>query len=115
MISVSRGVTRIEVAPDEVLRSGAAGIGAAARRERGVQNGYVTGARVTVEFTRHRPLPANQAVRVHYDIAENGEVRELAGMPTLTHTEVHRDGGHTYHYRISGWIEPSLVMKFVQH
>jgi hypothetical protein len=98
---VTEGFTSITVAPDET-------------RIPYVNGRDPTGARVTLEFSRHTPLPPDMNVRVHFDIAENGDRREIRGIPKLTHTTTAR--GHAsaaYHYRLSHWIPALSVMRFV--
>ena len=74
---VTEGFTSITVAPDET-------------RIQYVNRRAPTGARVTLEFSRHAPLPPDLNIRVHFDIAENGDRREIRGIPKLTHTPPRR-------------------------
>jgi hypothetical protein len=113
VIDVTDGVTSIEVSPDEIpfRLNGSAGISPQRR-----VSGYrpVTGARVTVEFSRVAPVPPNRHVRVYYDIAENGGLREIVGIPQITHTTACQGRpGRSYHYRLSHWIVAPSVMRFI--
>jgi hypothetical protein len=112
MTDVTDGVTSIEVAPDEIPFSW---LNFASTTLRGrLAARHPTGARVTVEFARSAPVSVNSYVRVYYDIAENDEVREIVGIPQLTHTTVRQDRpGLAYHYRLSHWIAAPLVMRFI--
>jgi hypothetical protein len=69
---------------------------------------------LTVGFSSPAPVPPNSHVRVYYDIAENGGLREIAGIPQLTHTTT-RQGrpGRSYHYRLSHWIVAPSVMRII--
>jgi hypothetical protein len=113
VIHVTKGFTSIEVAPHgfshfNVNRQGTTPPAHSEERRAS------TGARVTVEFSTHVPLPSATDIRVHYDFAENGEVREIVGVPKLTHTTAHRDDRPSYHYRLSHWILAEAVMRFVE-
>ena len=113
MIEVTDGVTSIEVSPEAILfmTQGSAGI---LPQERLSHHRHATGARVTVEFSRPAPVPPNSPLRVYYDIAENGGLREIVGIPQLTHTTACQVGpGRLYHYRLSYWIAASSVMRFI--
>jgi len=113
MTDVTDGVTSIEVAPDEIPFSWL-NLASTALRGRPAAR-HPTGARVTVEFARSASICVNTYVRVHYDIAENDEVREIVGIPRLTHTTVRQDcRGLWYHYRLSHWIAAPLVMRFIR-
>ncbi len=113
MVDVTDGVTSIEVSPDEIpLRKNE--FGSAAPQARLSAHCHATGARVTVEFTRSAPVPPNSPVRVYYDIAENGGLREIVGIPQLTHTTALQSlPGRSYHYRLSHWIAAPSVMRFI--
>jgi hypothetical protein len=113
VVDVTDGVTSIEVSPDEIpIRVN--GFAGTVPQERLSAHRPATGARVTVEFVRSAPVPPNSPVRVYYDIAENGGLREIVGIPQLTHTTA-RQGrpGHSYHYRLSHWIAAPSVMRFI--
>jgi len=113
MTDVTDGVTSIEVAPDEIPFSWL-NVASTTLRGRPAAR-HPTGARVTVEFARSASICVNTCVRVHYDIAENDEVREIVGIPRLTHTTVRQDcRGLWYHYRLSHWIAAPLVMRFIR-
>jgi hypothetical protein len=113
VIDVTDGVTSIEVSPEEIpfIAKGSAGI---VPQERLSHHRPATGARVTVEFFRPTPVPPNSSLRVYYDIAENGGLREIVGIPQLTHTTA-RQGrpGRSYRYRLSYWIAAPSVMRFI--
>lgn len=59
-------------------------------------------------------IPPKSEVRLYYDIAENGGLRVIVGVPLLTHTTV-RQGcrGLAYCYRLSHWIAATSVMWFI--
>lgn len=111
MMDVTDCVTRIEVAPDEIpFPLSLAGM----TQQRHHAARHPTGARVTVEFVTLAPMGLNSSVRVYYDIAENGELREILGVPLLTHTTVRQARpGPSYHYRLSHWITATSVMRFI--
>lgn len=113
MIDVIDGFTRIEVASDGFPHFDLNGYVTTAREHSAARRAS-TGARVTVAFSRRAPLPPNTDIRVRYDIAENGGLREILGIPQLTHTTAHHDAGAAYHYRLSHWIPAPSVMQFVQ-
>lgn len=113
MINVIAGFTSIDVAADGFPHFDKNGY-VATSRERSAQRRASTGARVTVSFSRRAPLPSDSDIRVHYDIAENGGVREILGVPQLTHTTPHHGDGTAYHYRLSHWIPAPSVMQFVK-
>jgi hypothetical protein len=73
-----------------------------------------TGARVTVEWSWSSPLPPNADMRVHYDIASNGGLREIVGIPQLTHITARHDESASFHYRLSHWIPALSIMRFIQ-
>jgi hypothetical protein len=107
----AEGITSIQVAPDEIpFRLSLAGTtlrGHLAAR-------HPTGARVTVEFVRSAPVCLNSDVRLYYDIAENGGLREILGVPQLTHVTARQARpGLSYHYRLSHWIAAPSVMRFI--
>ena len=113
MIDVTDGVTSIEVTPDSIpFRVN--GFASTTLQERLAERRHATGARVTVEFARSAPFSPNSDVRVYYDIAENGELREILGVPQLTHTTA-RQGrlDPSYHYRLSHWIAAPSVMRVI--
>jgi hypothetical protein len=112
VINVMDGFTSIEVASDGFPHFTAKGY-VTTPREHSAERRASTGARVTVAFSRRSPLPTDTDIRVRYDIAENGDLREILGIPRLTHTTVHRDAGSAYHYRMSHWIPALSVMQFV--
>jgi hypothetical protein len=114
MILVTEGVTSIEVTPDGFPHFNINGYVSTTRRERSAERRNPTGARVKVEFFRRVPLPQNIDIRVQYDIAENGGLREILGIPQLTHTTVGEGGSASYHYRLSHWIPAPEVMRFVR-
>jgi hypothetical protein len=110
MIEITEGFTGIEVAPDGFPHFGASGYVSAPAP----QHHASTGARVTLAFARGAPIPPHTDVRVHFDIAENGDRREILGIPQLTHTTVRQGAVPSYHYRLSHWIPALFVMRFVQ-
>jgi hypothetical protein len=112
VIDVTEGFTSIEVASDGFPHFNVNGY-VATSREQSAARRNSTGARVTVEFSRRGRLPPNTDIRVRYDIAENGELREILGVPQLTHITVPHGTGAAYHYRMSHWIPASSVMQFV--
>lgn len=114
MIDVTDGFTSIEVAPDGFPYFNVNGYVSTTLAERSAQHRNSTGARVTVEFFRHSPLPPNAGIRVHYDIAGNGGLREILGVPQLTHTTARQGDRAVYHYRLSHWIPALAVMRFAE-
>ena len=113
MIDVADGVTSIEVSPEEIPFM-VNGFLRTSPQARSSKHRLATGARVTVEFTRSAPVPPDTEVCVYYDIAENGGLREIAGIPQLTHTTA-RQGrpSRSYHYRLSYWIAAPAIMRFI--
>lgn len=114
MIDVADGITSIEVAPDEIRHLVENGFVNSAPQEHPPAPQRATGARVTVEFARSTPIPPNSEIRLYYDIAENGGLRVIVGVPLLIHTTV-RQGhpGPAYRYRLSHWIAAPSVMWFI--
>jgi hypothetical protein len=112
-IAESARFTSIEVAADGFPHFDKNGY-VATSRERSAPRRASTGARVTVRFSRRAPLPADTDIRVRYDIAENGGLRGILGIPQLTHTTSHPGEGAAYHYRLSHWIPAPSVMQFVK-
>ena len=112
VIAVTDGFTSIEVASDRFPHFDANNY-VAISREPLAESRPTTGARMTVEFSRRAPLPRDTDIRVRFDIAENGGLREILGIPKLTHTTV-RHAVDAYHYRLSHWIPAPLVMQFVR-
>jgi len=103
VIVITDGVTRIEVNADEIPRQTPA-----------PEQRHATGARVTVAFARQTPIPSNREIRLLYDIADNGDLRDLAGVPLFTQTTTRQGlSGASYHYRMSHWIPAASVMQFV--
>ena len=113
VIAVTDGFTSIEVASDRFPHFDANGY-VAISREPLAESRPATGARVTVEFSRRAPLPRDTDIRVRFDIAENGGLREILGIPQLTHITARQSNGALYHYRLSHWIPAPSVMRFVQ-
>ncbi len=114
MIDITEGFTSIAVAPNEIQNAGALAWAGTLHRELASAHRPDTGARVTVEFVRPTPIPPDREVRVRYDIAENGELREFLGIPRLTHTTSPSGDSVRYHYRVSHWIPAPSVMQFVR-
>jgi hypothetical protein len=114
MIDITEGFTGIAVAPNEIQNAGAVAWAGMSHRERTSAHRADTGARVTLEFVRPTPIPTDHEVRVRYDIAENGELREFLGVPRLTHTTSPSGDCVRYHYRVSHWIPAPSVMQFVR-
>ena len=98
MINITDGFTRISAGSDGVedpeMACSQALAGACFPRR-------PTGARVTVEFQRTHSISPTQVVKVRYDFADNGDVRELVGIPIPTHTVVRQGRAVVYHYRMS--------------
>jgi hypothetical protein len=113
MIDVSDGFTSIEVTANWFPNFNATGY-VPMRSKHARHQRASTGARVTVMFTRRAPLAPNTDVRVRYDIAENGDLREIVGIPRFTHTNAGYGERPAYHYRLSHWIPALSVMRFVQ-
>lgn len=113
MIDVGDGFTSIEVTANWFPNFNANGY-VPMRREHARQQRASTGARVTVTFSRRAPLPPNTDIRVRYDIADNGDVREVVGIPGFTHSSAEYGQRPAYHYRLSHWIPALSVMRFVQ-
>ena len=114
MIDVTEGFTSIEVTSNGFPYFGRNGYVSTTVRGRLAERHASTGARVTVEFSRRAPLPPNTGIRARYDIAANGGLREILGVPQLTHTTARHGEGAAYHYRLSHWIPAASVMQFVQ-
>jgi len=94
MIEISERITRVTTSADTTgPRSGRAS----------------TGARVTLDFNRTRPLSSGQVVRLRYDIAGDGNLRECAGVAWLTHTVVRPGHLVVFHYRLSHWITAAML------
>lgn len=110
MIDVTEGLTSIEVAANKFPDFNLNGYLTTARGL-WAKRSESTGARVTVAFSRREPLPPDTDIRVLYDIAQNGGVRQLCGTPQLTHTTARESVA--YHYRLSQWIPAPAVMRFV--
>jgi hypothetical protein len=106
MIEITDGFTSITIRADEVMPAswGMAGSSPHQRLARAA-----TGARVTVEFCRDTPLPEGQAVRVRYDFADDGSVREGTGMAQSTRSVARWGATVVYHYRLSHWIAPAAL------
>jgi hypothetical protein len=105
MIEISERITRVTMSSDAALSplegAGPSRLPRAARAP--------TGARVTLDFSRTRPLTDGEVVRLRYDFAGDGNLRECAGIAWLTHT-VERPGHLVvFHYRLSHWITPSML------
>jgi len=114
VIDVTKGFTSIDVAADGYPHFDQGAYLSANSSGGPVVSRHPTGARVTLTFSRDAPLPPNTDIRVQYDIAQNGDVREILGTPQLTHTRAGGDGATSYHYRLSHWIPALSVMSFVQ-
>lgn len=114
VIDVSEGFTSIEVAPDGVPYVDMDGYVSPTPRECSANRRNPTGARVTIAFSTRARLPQNTDIRVYFDIAENGGLREILCRPNLTHTTGRQNESASYHYRLSHWIPAPSVMKFVQ-
>jgi hypothetical protein len=112
VIDVTDGFTSIEVASDVVPHFDMNGY-IPQPRAPSAERRAATGARVTIAFSRRVPLPPDIDIRVRYDIAENGGLREMLGVPRFTHTSARDAKDATYHYRLSHWIPAALVMHFV--
>jgi hypothetical protein len=72
-----------------------------------------TGARVTLEFRRDRALAPAQLVRVRYDFAGDGSMREATGIAEPIETVVRWGRAVAYRYRLSYWIAPAALQEFV--
>ena len=112
MIDVTEGLTSIEVAANKFPYFNVNGYVTTAQGL-WAQRRKSTGARVTLAFSRRVALPPNTDIRVLYDIAQNGGLRELRGIARLTHTTTPQGGSVAYHYRLSQWIPAPAVMQFV--
>lgn len=71
-----------------------------------------TGARVTLEFSLTASLAPAQLVRLRYDFADDGNVRECTGIAKPLRTVARWGRGVLYYYRVSHWIDPSALMDF---
>jgi hypothetical protein len=112
VVDVTDGVTSIAVSPDKIPWVN--GFTGTVQQEASSDQRPATGARVTVEFARSAPIAPNSHVRVYYDIAENGGLREIVGIPQLTHTTASQGRpSRWYHYRLSHWIAAPSVMRFI--
>jgi hypothetical protein len=72
-----------------------------------------TGARVTLEFRCKKSLAPAQLVRVRYDFAGDGALREGTGIARQTQAVVRWRQAVVYHYRLSYWIPPGALLDFV--
>lgn len=113
MVEVTDGITSIEVTPEDIpFRVN--GFADAIQQAPFSDHRHATGARVTVEFSRSAPIPPNSPVHLYYDIAANGGLREIVGIPQLTHTTARQNRpDRWYHYRLSRWITAPSVMQFM--
>ena len=113
MLDVTDGLTGIAVTPDDLCLN-RNGFDNAPSHERSSKCRHPSGARVTVEFSTSTPLAPDGEVRLRYDFAENGRLREIVGTPGFTHTTTPQgQSGPTYHYRMSHWITASSLMRFI--
>jgi len=71
-----------------------------------------TGARITVEFRREAALAPQERVRVRYDFAGDGKIRECVGIARPIGTDVRWGRTVRFYYRVSDWIVPSALMNF---
>jgi hypothetical protein len=100
MIEITEGFTRISAGCDSI---------------EGTNPRVPTGARVTVEFRRETSLGPAQEVRVRYEFAGDGQVREGTGVAKPIRKIVRWGGAVHYDYRMSHWIEPAAVMRVAAH
>ena len=102
MIDVSDGFTEICVGTDAL---------AGPWRDPLTSARVPTGAQVKLGFQRRFPLPPHTAVCVRYDLAENGCVREVKGVPRLQDTVM--SGEEIFYlYSLTYWVPPHAVMTF---
>lgn len=107
MIDITDGFTSISAGSDRIddmaqVRSRASGDVCAPRSP--------TGARVVVEFRRDVSLAPESVVRVRYDFAGDGNLREGIGIAQPIRTVVRRARAVLYYYRLSYWIPASGLM-----
>jgi hypothetical protein len=103
MIEIMDGVTDIVLGKDPLVPQG---------RDPLTAKPMPTGVRVSVGFQRRSPLPLRATVKLRYDIADNGCEREVEGVPLPTYTVMSGDSVF-YHYRLSYWLAPGAVMRFL--
>ena len=99
MIEISERITRVTASSDPISPQVANGAHAP------------TGARVTLEFSRSRPLSAGQEVRVRYDFSGNGRLLDCVGIPQPTYVVARRGRLVVFHYRMSHWITPTTLAR----
>jgi hypothetical protein len=103
LIEITDGFTDIDIGTDVIK---------AQLRDPLTSTRVASGARVTLRFQRPVPLPPRTAVNLRYDLAENGCEREVQGVPQMSHTVM--EGGQVrYHYRLSYWLAPHALMRFL--
>lgn len=106
MIEISERITRVTVSGDVTAPLSTEG---SSRSQIPRSARAPTGARVTLEFNRTKPLSDGAVVRLRYDFAGDGNLRECAGIAWLTHTVVCPGHPVVFHYRLSHWITPSML------
>jgi hypothetical protein len=96
MLEISSGFTNISAGSDSL--------------EGGAQPRAHTGARITLEFSRTVSLGSAELVKVRYDFAEDGNVREYTGIAMPIQTVARWNRSALYYYRVSHWIDPFALM-----
>jgi hypothetical protein len=99
MIEISSGFTSISAGSDSL--------------EGDAQPRPPTGARITFEFSRTESLGPDELVRLRYDFADDGHVRECTGIAMPIQTVARWNRSALFCYRVSQWIDPSALMHFV--
>jgi hypothetical protein len=103
MLEVSAGISAITIAADALSGQW---------RDPLTSMRVPTGAQVKVSFQRRLQLPPHQPVRIRYDLAGNGSVREAHGVPR--HEDTIMVGADVFYlYSLTYWVPPHAVMKFL--
>ena len=106
MIEITEGFTSVGAGSESIATDypGEPGIPVARRAP--------TGARVTAEFGRRSPLAPGELVRVRYDFAGDGGMREGVGIAIPTRPVVRCGRAVVFCYRVSYWIKASDIMRY---
>ena len=107
MIEITEGFTSVGAGSESIAADFPGESGATVARR------VPTGARVTAEFGRRSPLAPGEFVRVRYDFAGDGGMREGVGIAIPTRPVVRPGRAVVFCYRVSYWIKASDVMSYV--
>lgn len=103
MIDVSAGISAITISGDALSGQW---------RDPLTSKRVPTGAQVKVSFQRRMQLPSHEPVRIVYDLADNGSVREAHGVPRHENT-IMMGANVFYLYSLTYWVPPHAVMNFL--